>query len=79
MATDVTEQQTIALKGANVFSVALDESIDVNDNSRLADVARYCSNGEVHKELCCLKPMYGITKKIYLKLSPKIMRKERLI
>ena len=62
MATDVNEQQTIALKRANVFSVALDESIDINDNSRLAVVARYCSNGEVHEELCCLKPMYGTTK-----------------
>ena len=48
MATDVIEQQTVALKGANVFSVALDESTDINDNSRLAVVARYCSNGEVH-------------------------------
>ena len=48
MATDVTEQQTVVLKGSNVFSVALDESIDINDNSRLAVVARYCSNGKVH-------------------------------
>ena len=55
MATDVTEQQTVALKGANVFSVALDESMDINDNPSLAIVARYCSNGEVHEELCCLK------------------------
>ena len=62
MATDVNEHQTIALKGANVFSVALDESIDIDDNPRLAIVARYCSNGEVHEELCCLKPMYGTTK-----------------
>ena len=62
MATDVNEQQTIALKGANVFSVALDESIDIDDNPRLAVVARYCSNGEVHEELCCLKPKYGTTK-----------------
>ena len=45
MVTDMTEQQTAALKGANVFSVALDESIDINDNPRLAVVARYCSNG----------------------------------
>ena len=57
MATDVTEQQTVALKGTNVFSVALDESIDIYDNSRLAVVARFCSSGKVHKELCCLKHM----------------------
>ena len=56
MATDVTEQQTVALKHGNVFSVALDESIDINDNPRLAIVARYCSNGKVYEELCCLKP-----------------------
>ena len=62
MATDVTEQQTVPLKGANVFGVALDESIDINDNPRLAVVARYRSNGEAHEELCCLKPMYGATK-----------------
>ena len=62
MAADVTEQQTVTLKGANVFSVALDESIDINDNPRLAVVARYCNNSEVHEELCCLKPIYGITK-----------------
>ena len=49
MSTDVTGQQTVALKAANVFSVALDESIDIKDNPRLAVVARYCSNGEAHK------------------------------
>ena len=41
MSTDVTEQPTVALKRANVFSVALDESIDINDNPRLAIAARY--------------------------------------
>ena len=61
IAKDVNKQQTIALKTANVFSVALDESIDINDNPRLAVVARYCSDGEVHEELYCLKPMYGTT------------------
>ena len=34
MATDVTEQQTVGSKRANVFRVALDESIDINDNPR---------------------------------------------
>ena len=59
MSTDVTEQQTIVLKAANVFSVALDKSLDTNDNPRLAVIARHCSNGEVHvhEELCCLKPI----------------------
>ena len=58
-AKDVNKQQTIALKTANVFSVALDESIDINYNPRLAVIARYCCDSEVHEELCCLKPMYG--------------------
>ena len=61
MAKDVNKQQTIALETVNVFSVAVDESIDINDNPRLAVVARYCCDGEVHEELCCLKPMYGTT------------------
>ena len=61
IAKDVNKQQTIALKTANVFTVALDESVDTNDNHRLAVVARHCCDGEVHEELCCLKPMYGTT------------------
>ena len=52
---DVNKQQTIALKTANVFGVALDESMDINDNPCLTIVARYCCDGEVHEELCCLK------------------------
>ena len=51
IAKDVNEQQIVALKTANVFSVALDESIDINDNPRLAVVARYYCNSEVYKEL----------------------------
>ena len=63
MSTDVvTEQQTVALKAANVFSVALDKSIDINDNPRLAVIARYCSNGKVQEELCWLKPMHALLK-----------------
>ena len=52
IAKDVNKQQTIALKTANVFSVALNESIDIKDNPRLAVVARYCCDGEVYEELC---------------------------
>ena len=61
IAEDINKQQTIALKTANVFSTTLDESIHINDNPRLAVVARYCCDGVVHEELCCLKPMYGTT------------------
>ena len=59
LAKDGNKQQTIALETANVFSVALDDSININDNPHLAIVAKYCCDGEVHEELCCLKPMYG--------------------
>ena len=61
IAKDVNKQQTTALKTENAFRIALDESIDINDNPRFAVVARYCCDGEVHKELCCLKLMYGST------------------
>ena len=60
-AKDVNKQQIIALKTAIVFSVALDESIEINDNPRLTVVAWYCCDGEVHEELCCLKALYGTT------------------
>ena len=45
MAADVTGQLIVALKAADIFSVALDESININDNSYLAIVVKYCSNG----------------------------------
>ena len=62
MATDVTEQQTVASKSANVFRVALGQSIVIYNYPCLEVVARYCSNGEVHEKLCCLKPKSGTTK-----------------
>ncbi|XP_064110289.1 general transcription factor II-I repeat domain-containing protein 2A-like [Macrobrachium nipponense] len=61
MADNVTQQQTVALTITPVFSVALDESVDINDIPHLAVFARY-SDTEVHEELCCLEPMYGTTK-----------------
>ena len=80
MTTDVTKHPSVALKAANFFIIGLDESIDMNDNPRLAVVARYCSNGEVHEELCCLKPTYCTTKeKIFLTPSPRILRRQKLI
>ena len=38
MSTDVTKQQTVALKAANVFNVALDKSLHIDNNPRLAVV-----------------------------------------
>ncbi len=61
MAENVSVQQIAGLKDAVVFSIALDESVDVNDIPRLAVMARYCdSTGR--EELCCLKPMSDTTK-----------------
>jgi len=39
IAKDVNEHQTVALKAANVFSVTLDESLDIYDNPHLVVVA----------------------------------------
>ncbi len=61
MAENVRTQQTPGLKDATVFSIALDESVDVNDIPRLAVMARYCDSS-VREELCCLKPMPDTTK-----------------
>ena len=61
MAENVRAQQTAGLKDAAVFSIALDESVDVNDIPRLAVMARYCDS-TVREELCCLKPMPDTTK-----------------
>ena len=41
MAENITVKQITGLQQAVVFSVALDESVDVNDVARLAIVARY--------------------------------------
>lgn len=61
MTESVNEQQTAGLKDAMVFSVALDESVDINDIPRLAIMAKYCDLN-VREELCCLKSMTDTTK-----------------
>ena len=77
IAKDVNKQQIIALITANVFSVALDESKDLNDNPCLAVVARYCRNGEVHEKLCCLKTLPGtVTGKDILDVFTKHFEKK---
>ena len=58
MVADVKMQQTVALQSANTFSVAVDESVDINDIPRLAIIARYCSDDDVQEELCCLSCPY---------------------
>ena len=62
MAGDVRAQQTKGLTDASVFSLALDESVDVNDIPRLAVMARYCDTTTVREELCCLQPMPDTTR-----------------
>lgn len=64
MANYVRFQQTEGLNNAKIFSLALDESVDVNDIPQLAVMARYCdeSNSSVREELCWLKAMPDTTK-----------------
>ena len=64
MAANVKIQQAVALKSVKTFSVALDESVDINDIPRLAIIARYCTDDDEQEELCCRSPMYGSTKGI---------------
>ena len=52
---DDKDKQTTALNETAVFSVAVDESTDVNEMPRVAIFARYCSSGKIFVELCCLK------------------------
>ena len=58
----VTTKQITGLKKAKVFSVALYESTDLNDLSRLGIIARYIENNQIYEELCCLLPLYDTTK-----------------
>lgn len=50
------EQQTTGLKDAMVFSVTMDEIVDIN-----GIMAKY-RDSNVREELCCLKPMTDTTK-----------------
>nr|XP_054590733.1 SCAN domain-containing protein 3-like [Nothobranchius furzeri] len=61
MGDNVRAQQTAGLKDAQVLSVALDESIDINDVPRLAVMVRYC-DVTVQEELFCLTPMPETTR-----------------
>jgi hypothetical protein len=62
LAEHVTVRQTNGLTQSTVFSVAVDESTDVNDLSRLAVVTRYCENNRIYEELCCLLSLENTTK-----------------
>lgn len=62
MTQNVQKQQRDAIKRSFVFSVALDESVDINDIARLAIVARYFDDGSVYEELICLLPLQGTTR-----------------
>uniref|UniRef100_A0A3P9DHS7 DUF4371 domain-containing protein n=1 Tax=Maylandia zebra TaxID=106582 RepID=A0A3P9DHS7_9CICH len=61
MGDNVRAQQTAGLKEAQVFSVALDESVDINGVPRLAVMVRYCDVA-VQEELFCLTPMPETTR-----------------
>lgn len=61
MATNITTKQIAGLLQASVFSVAIDESTDINDVARLAIIVRYCNDDCIYEELCCLVPLLGTT------------------
>uniref|UniRef100_A0A3Q2UT69 DUF4371 domain-containing protein n=1 Tax=Haplochromis burtoni TaxID=8153 RepID=A0A3Q2UT69_HAPBU len=61
MGDNVRAQQTAGLREAQVFGVALDESVDINDVPRLAVMVRYCDVA-VQEELFCLTPMPETTR-----------------
>lgn len=61
MGDNVRAQQTVGLKEARVFSVALDESVDIKDVPRLAVMVRYCDVA-IQDELFCLTPMPETTR-----------------
>ena len=48
MATDIKEQQTVAFKVANIFSIGRGKNANINDIPHLAIVVRYCCNYEEH-------------------------------
>ncbi|CAM2115545.1 unnamed protein product [Caretta caretta] len=62
MAENINEKQTPALKDIVVLSVAVDDSMDINNVPCLAVVARYCASNEIQEELCYLKPLHSTTK-----------------
>ena len=49
MAENVTTKQNSGLKKAVVFSVAVDETTDINDVARLAVIVRYCDKIKLMK------------------------------
>lgn len=61
MAENVTTKQISGLQEAIAFSVAVDDSTDINDVARLAVIARYCGKDQVYEELCSLIPLSGTT------------------
>uniref|UniRef100_A0A3B4ESV8 DUF4371 domain-containing protein n=1 Tax=Pundamilia nyererei TaxID=303518 RepID=A0A3B4ESV8_9CICH len=61
MGDNVRAQQTAGLREAQVFGVALDESVDINDGPHLAVMVRYCDVA-VQKELFYLTPMPETTR-----------------
>ena len=62
MANDVYQQQSSDLVQSPFFSIACDESTDVNDVSKLAIFARYIAKNEVKEELLGLIPLHGQTR-----------------
>ena len=66
LAKSVTTKQITGLKKAKVFSVALDESTDLNDLSLLGIIARYVENNQIYEEFVAYCPfMIQLKQKIF--------------
>lgn len=61
MAENISVKQTAGLQNAMIFSVALDESVYINDMAHSAVMAKYCDSN-IREELSCLNPMTDTTK-----------------
>lgn len=70
MAADIREQMTQGLQTCNTISLALDESININDIPCLAIIVHYFILGEVWGELFSLRAIHSTMKATtYLVLS----------
>ena len=49
LATDVEERQTVAVKFANIFGVALDKNVNIDDTQRLTIVAARSAAMGLHR------------------------------
>ncbi|GFV82518.1 uncharacterized protein TNCV_3983081 [Trichonephila clavipes] len=62
MAENAIAKQNSGLQETVTFSIALDESKDVNYVARVAVIARYCDKDRIYEELCSIISLSCTTK-----------------